>query len=52
MPSILPDTLPPKLTLDALAYRTGASADTLRSYLHRGRSVARQTRRLVAEGER
>lgn len=41
-------TLPPKMTLDALADRTGVSADTLRGYFYRGRAVPPQTRRLVA----
>jgi DNA-binding LacI/PurR family transcriptional regulator len=52
MPSTLSDTLPlslpPKMTLDALAARTGVSADTLRGYFYRGRAVPPQTRRLVA----
>lgn len=43
-----PLTLPPKMTLDALADRTGVSADTLRGYFYRGRAVPAQTRRLVA----
>lgn len=52
MPATLSDnlslTLPPKMTLDALADRTGVSADTLRGYFYRGRTVPPQTRRLVA----
>lgn len=41
-------TLPPKMTLDALAERSGVPVDTLRGYFYRGRAVPRQTRRLVA----
>lgn len=43
-----PLTLPPKMTLDALADRTGVPVDTLRGYFYRGRAVPPQTRRLVA----
>lgn len=40
--------LPPRLTLDGLAARTGISADTLREYLYRGRGAPAPTRRIVA----
>lgn len=40
--------LPPKLTLDALAERTGLNVDTLRTYLYRGRAAPAPARRLVA----
>lgn len=43
-----PLTLPPKMTLETLAERSGVSADTLRGYFYRGRTVPSQTRRLVA----
>lgn len=43
-----PLTLPPKMTLETLAERSGVSADTLRNYFYRGRTVPPQTRRLVA----
>jgi hypothetical protein len=43
-----PLTLPPKMTLDALADRSGVPVDTLRGYFYRGRTVPPQTRRLVA----
>jgi DNA-binding LacI/PurR family transcriptional regulator len=36
------------MTLEALAERSGVSADTLRGYFYRGRTVPPQTRRLVA----
>lgn len=43
-----PLALPPKMTLDALAERSGVPVDTLRGYFYRGRTVPPQARRLVA----
>lgn len=40
--------LPPKLTLETLAERTGIPVDSLRTYLYRGRGAPAPTRRLVA----
>lgn len=41
-------TLPPKMTLEVLAERTGVSRDTLLGYIYRGRTPPPATRRLVA----
>lgn len=40
--------LPPKITLDTLAERSGVPVDTLRTYLYRGRGAPAPTRRRIA----